>query len=109
MPNAYSQIMRGTTPSITMTYRTVDVSTIVEAWLTIKQDVPQTVINKDLSAAEVGASTLTWYLTQEDTLRIKNGRNVQIQCRYLLQDGTAGGSAIYDVSPYDILRDGVIS
>lgn len=107
--NNSTTLMRGSTPTITMTYKTVDVSTIVEAWLTLKQNASDTTINKDLSSAIVGEKSLQWTLTQEETLAIKTSGNVQIQCRYLLQDGTAGGSSIYNVSPYAILREGEIT
>lgn len=107
--NNSTPLMRGTTPTITMTYKTVDVSSIAEAWLTIKQSASGTTINKELSTATVGEKSLSWTLTQKETLQIKTNGNVQIQCRYLLQDGTAGGSAIYNVSPYAILREGEIT
>lgn len=107
--NNSTPLMRGSTPTITMTYKTVDVSDIVEAWLTIKQNASGTTINKELASAIVGEKSLEWTLTQEETLAIKTTGNVQIQCRYLLQDGTAGGSPIYNVSPYAILREGEIT
>lgn len=107
--NNFTPLMRGSTPTITMTYKTVDVSAIVEAWLTIKQNASGTTINKELAAATVGENSLSWTLTQVETLQIKTSGNVQIQCRYLLRDGTSGGSAVYNVSPYAILREGEIT
>lgn len=91
-----------------MNYKTVDVSTIAAAWLTIKQGTSGTTISKNLASAIVGATSLSWTLTQEETLQIKDKGNVEVQCRYRLQDGTTGGSPVYNVPPCAILKDGVI-
>ena len=103
-----SGIVRGTTPTIQMSFQTIDVGTISEAYLTIRQEATGLVIEKDLSDALRGEGVLSWTLTQEETLQIKPPYSVQIQCRYLLSDGTAGASQIYTVYPYQILKDGVI-
>ena len=103
-------VVRGTTPTITMTFKTVNVANITEAWLTLTQEAPATLsIQKDLSDATVGTKSLAWTLTQQETLDVNTKYNVKIQCRYLMTDGTAGASPIYDVSPYDVLKTGVIA
>ena len=106
--NKAGLIIRGTTPTIVMTYKTIDVSDIVEAYLTIRQSANKVEINKTIANADIGEKTLSWKLTQEDTLQIDGRYSVEIQCRYLLNDGTAGSSAVYDIPAYKILRDGVI-
>ena len=108
--NKTGLIVRGTTPTIVITYRTIDVSEIKEAYLTIEQPASNVVINKTLSAgdASVEENALRWSLSQEDTLQIQDKYPLKIQCRYLLNDDTAGSSPIYEMSPYSILKDGVI-
>lgn len=103
-------IIRGTTPTIVIRYKTISVSDIIGAYLTIKQSSNRLVINKDLSNATIDLenNSLSWKLSQEETLQINEQYMLRLQCRYLLSDGTAGSSPNYDVSPYDILRDGVI-
>lgn len=100
------KLARGTTPTITMTYKTIDVSLIVEAYLTMRQRGLE--IEKTLAEAAVADNSLSWTLTQQETLDLRTDSSVNIQCRYRLQDGTAGTSEIYTVSPYAILKEGVI-
>lgn len=103
-----SAIVRGTTPTIQMSYKTVDVESIAEAYLTIRQEATGLELEKDISQAVRGEDTLSWTLTQEETLRLRPPCSVRLQCRYRLPDGTAGASKIYTVYPYQILKDGVI-
>lgn len=103
-----SCIVRGTTPTIQMRYRTINVESIAEAYLTIRQEATGLALEKDLSDALRAEGVLSWTLAQEETLRIKPPYSIQLQCRYRLSDGTAGASQIYTVYPYQILRDGVI-
>ena len=103
-----SCIARGTTPTIQMRYNAVDVGTIAEAYLTIRQEATGLILEKDLSDAVRDEDVLSWTLTQEETLQIRPPYSVQIQCRYRLSDGTVGASQIYTVYPYQILKDGVI-
>ena len=100
-------IVRGTTPTIQFTFKTVNVSQIAVAYLTIEQH-GDLIVEKDLSEATVGNGYLEWILEQEDTLPIAYNVKLQIQCRYKLNDGTVYASRIYEVSPYDILKDGEI-
>ena len=102
-------IQRGTTPTITIAYRVVDVHQISVAWLTIHQCGYPFRIERDLSSAAVDQNTLSWTLTQEETLRLSARVAARIQCRYLLADGTAGSSPSYSVPVDDILHEGVIA
>ena len=102
-------LQRGTTPTITMTYRAIDLSMITEAWMSIRQQGgAQCIVDRDLNSATVGENTLSWTLTQEETLRLLPLWSAEIQCRYLLSDGTAGASPIYRISVSDLLKEGVI-
>lgn len=101
-------VTRGTTPSIIYKFSSVKVSDMAVCYLTITQ--ASVTIELDLSDAEADTvhDTLTWTLTQEDTLKIKADERVNIQCRYRLNDGLAGASKITTVQGERILKDGEI-
>lgn len=98
---------RGTTPTIRYRFKVVQVEDMTEAWMTIKQPCGR-VIEKTLAEAEREDNALLWTLTQDETLELKTG-NVEIQCRWLLMDGTAGASVVSTLPVARILRDGVIA
>lgn len=99
-------VARGTTPTISFVFRTVDTTNIVVCYLTMKEG--ELIIEKDLSdATVVGSNKLEWSLTQEETLKLKE-EPIDIQIRYRTTDGNAYISKIFTVSPYQILKDGVI-
>jgi len=100
-------IPRGTTPSVQYVFNTVNVSEIVVAYLTIEQN-GTLITEKDLTTADVGEKTLTWKLTQVETLKIKDKIPIRVQVRYKLSDGSAFDSLITTCSPYEILKEGVI-
>lgn len=88
------KIIRGTTPTIQYTFNTVNVANIVAAILTIKRG-NATVIEKDLTSATVGTKTLTWKLSQEETLSASGDASMMLNWK--LTDGTRGASAVTDV------------
>lgn len=90
-----AQIIRGTTPTIQFTFNYVDVDNISAAVLTIMQACAKKV-EKDLTAATVGDETLSWTLTQEESLSLATGC-CWMQCNWVLADGTRGASKIYSV------------
>lgn len=83
-------IIRGTTPTIKYTFRVVDPASITAAYLTIKKG-GEIVIEKDLAAASVGDNSLSWTLTQSETLSVTGAAEVMLN--WLLNDGTRGASA----------------
>ena len=85
-----AQIIRGTTPTIEYTFRVVSVADIATAILTIKQS-GEVLIQKDLSKAEVGESSLSWKLSQAECLQLSFG-GATIMLNWLLADGTRGAS-----------------
>lgn len=85
-------IIRATTPCIKIAFKTVNVSDITTAILTLKQK-KTTVIEKDLSSATIGESDLTWVLSQAETLELVTGVDVTIVCDWKKADGTRGRSA----------------
>lgn len=85
-----TRIIIGTTPTITYTFKVVPVSSITSAILTIKER-GVNIIEKTLSDATVGEDTLSWTLTQEETLAI-GARGASIMLNWKLRDGTRGAS-----------------
>ena len=71
-----TRIIIGTTPTITYTFKVVPVDSIVTAVLTIKER-GENIIEKDLSDATVGEDTLSWTLTQEETLSLNSAAEHQ--------------------------------
>lgn len=85
-----ANIIKGTTPTIQYTFKTVDVSLITTAILTIKQG-GVLAVEKTLEAAIVGESTISWRLTQEETLALLVG-TVTMMINWVTSDGTRGAS-----------------
>lgn len=102
-------VIRGTTPTFRFTYDNVNVSAIVVAYLTIQYG-SDIIIEKELKDAVIGEKTLSWKLTQAETLKLGqlSCKVVLVQCRFRLNDGSAGASDIYSVSVSRILKDGEI-
>jgi len=76
-------------------------------FLTYKQgdDVIVTKTNEDMEISEDGIAV---GLTQEDTLKLKASRRVEVQLRYVNSDGLAEASDIIKMNVDKILQDGVI-
>lgn len=85
-----TKIIIGTTPTITYKFSVVSVSDIVSAILTVKER-GTTIIEKSLADASVGEDTLSWTLTQQETLDI-GVKSATIMLNWKLRDGTRGAS-----------------
>ena len=84
-------IIRGTTPTIKYTVNDVEVANITSAYLTIKIDNDSTHnIEKELSSATVATKSISWKLTQTETLSF--GNNINIMLNWKTSDGTRGAS-----------------
>lgn len=81
----------GTTPTITYKFKVVSPSDITTAILSIKSQ-NQNMLTKTLADASVGADSLSWTLTQEETLAI-GARTVKMMLNWKTADGTRGASA----------------
>lgn len=99
-----SDIVRGTTPTIKYTFSTVDLTELESAVLTISQR--SVTVQKTLSAAVVDseAKTLSWTLTQSETLELTAGSATEIKLDWLLQNGTRGAGNSITVN---VLKPGV--
>lgn len=85
-----TKIIIGTTPTITYKFKVVPVDSITSAILTIKER-GVNIIEKDLTDATVGEDTLSWTLTQEETLLIGT-RTATMMLNWKTEDGTRGAS-----------------
>ena len=83
-------IIVGTTPTITYNYKTVSPSDFRTAILTIKS-AGAIIIEKTLSDAVVWESSLSWTLSQEETLLL--GTNTaKMMCNFVTFSGKRGAS-----------------
>lgn len=96
----FKTIARGTTPTITVTFSTIDVSTIVAAYLTFKQR-GQNVFSISLEGATVGEGSISWQVPQECTLLLAENVFVDVMVDWKTIDGVRGQSkpASYKVTP----------
>lgn len=86
-----TQIVIGTTPTITYTFHTVSISELSKAILTIKCT-GQVILEKTLADATIGEDSLSWTLTQQETLDIGT-RSGKMMLNWLTNSGTRGASA----------------
>ena len=106
-------IYRGTTPSITLNVKGVDLSD-VSVWPTVIVTVVNyrsTVdVNRDklvIASTDAGCS-VTFALTQAQTLSMHKLRKTMVQLRAKDADGQAIASPIASVEVEDVIRDGEI-
>ena len=86
-----TQIVIGTTPTITYTFKTVSPADLTKAILTIKS-MGQIILEKTLADATAGEDSLSWTLTQQETLSIGT-RSCKMMLNWLTNTGTRGASA----------------
>lgn len=85
-----TQIIIGTTPTITYTFRVVSPADLTKAILTIKCN-GQIILEKTLADATVGENSLSWTLTQEETLLIGT-RSCKMMLNWVTHSGKRGAS-----------------
>ena len=95
-------IVQYTTPTIEITFPTIDTATISEAYLVFKYG-GTAVLSKALSSATVAQHKLSWILSQTDTKGLPLGKTVRIYCDWKLSDGTRGRS---NFAEYQIVETG---
>lgn len=83
-------IVKGTTPTIVYTFRAVDPSEFVKAYVTIRQN-GSVILEKTLRDAEIGDGKISWTLTQEETLDFARGK-ITARLNWKTADGTRGVS-----------------
>ena len=82
------QIVVGTTPTITYTFKSVAPSDITTAVLTIRK-AGKIVLTKDLWKATVAESSISWTLTQAETLAIGTG-DAEMMLNWVTNQGVRG-------------------
>lgn len=75
-------------------------------WLTYKQD-GRTIVERTNAGLVIEENAIKCTLTQQETLAFKEGE-VEIQARYITEEGVADGSNIVKAPVERILKDGVI-
>ena len=101
-------MIRGTTPTLTFTIRpkrqtdTIDLTEAAHVYLTILQG--RTEIEKTETDMEITANTVEVWLTQEESLKLADGSNcdVQINWTYLAADGETVRRAATEVKTINI-------
>lgn len=102
------QIIRGTTPTITFTFNDMDPYDITKAVLAIKQS-DVTVIEKTDGMTKT-ANTISWTLTQTETLSLSTSNNrALIVCDWLTTGGVRGRSVEQYVSVGEPAKNAEIS
>lgn len=86
-----TQIIIGTTPTITYKFKVVSTADLAKAILTIKC-AGQIILEKNLADAVVGENSLSWTLTQQETLDIGTCSG-KMMLNWLTNSGTRGASA----------------
>ena len=87
-----TEIIIGTTPTITYKFKIVSPSDFRACILTIKCN-GQKLLEKTLSDAEIGTDSVSWTLTQAETLSLGT-RVAKMMCNWVTADGTRGASEI---------------
>lgn len=80
----------GTTPTITYKFKIVSPSDFRDCILTIKYN-GQLILEKNLADASVGEGTLSWTLTQEETLALGT-RTAKMMINWITYTGKRGAS-----------------
>ncbi len=99
---------RGTTPTLEIKITGIDVSELINIYVTLKQYKKEiTKSTEDITVDEI-ANKLYVPLSQEDTLVLQRGY-VYVQMRAATKDGQAVASEIVMKTMEEILKEGVIT
>ena len=101
------QIFRGTTPTIIFTFTSINPSDIETAYLVLKQG-GEIVLEKGIDSAEKTESTISWLLSQEDTLLLTRDKPAEVYCDWRLISGLRGVSEAAQAKISDSGKDEVI-
>lgn len=100
------EIPRGTTPDLKFTLP-FDTAVLAECWVTLAQR-GRVIINKTLSECKTEGKVLTVSLTQEETLKFDESRQIEVQLRARDSAGHAYRSQIFTADPGKLIKEGVI-
>ena len=99
-------MIRSSTPTIEI-QTDIDLQSLSGFWVSFKQG--NEILRKTKSEVEIIENTLKVRLTQEETAKFKAEQLVEIQLRWLSENGSAGGSNIERVQFGRVLEDEVIT
>ena len=66
------------------------------------------ILEKDLNDAVITDESISWKLSQEETLSLSTRQHAHFQCRYRTDDMSAFATVESDEEVVDVLKDGVI-
>ena len=98
-------LISGTTPTISIKFKTIPVGVIAVAYLVFKVG-SRNIFEKSLSEAVVTEEEISWTLSQEESLEIGKlcrSAKVDVVCDWRTTDGTRGRSVVV---PFVIERSG---
>lgn len=99
---------RGTTPTICLTVMTsLDLSKIKTVWVTFQNLVYERTYTGEEVKIVPETKKVYVEMSQEETLSLSSGK-LDIQIRFLMDDGRAYATEIATTTVEDVLRDGVI-
>lgn len=84
-----NEVTRGTTPTFICAFKTIDVDDLAVATLTMKRN-GVIYVKKELADAEKKSKALTWTLTQEDSLKIRD--EISVLVNWVTNSGLRGTS-----------------
>ena len=99
-------MIRGTTATLICTLP-FNVNTLKYAYFTIKQ-CDTIIIDRQIDCSELSGDKIEVHLSQEDTLKLKEKHQAEIQLRAITVGGEAVASNIITTYVDRILKDGVI-
>ena len=102
-----NNIVQYTTPTITITFPTINTSTITEAYLVFKYG-GTAILTKALSAATVAEGSVSWTLSQTDTSVFPLDKTVRVYCDWKLTSGTRGRSKFAEFNVVEPGKEEVI-
>ena len=102
-------IVRGSTPTIQIKFKTVDVRQLTKAVLVIKQcEMPVIALNEERCTIDEESGSISFKLTQTETLELNKYKLAVLSCDWLCNDGTRGRSKELACRVEDPANEGVI-
>ena len=101
---------RGTTPDIIYKFKKIKVADISVCYLSIAQNNTK-LVTKELSDAydvDTENDSISWRLTQQDTLKFDENISLEVQIKYKTNDGRVYTSKVSKVNSYKDLKNEVI-
>ena len=96
-------MVKGTTPTFTFTLP-FDASTVEVAYLTFQQG-NSVAFEKDMTSATTEGQSISFLVTQKDTLGLADSPDVTIQFRCKTSDGKVYASGLIEVPVVPTLKD----